>query len=384
MAAAGPQPPSSPADASLPSSTLKTAAEADGQPVKNAAGLQRIWQSRGVAAWALWPVSLLYGALVALRRKLFQAGLLASAHPGRPVIVVGNVIAGGAGKTPVVMALVRHLRARGLRVGVISRGYGRRTTDCRAVLPDSPAQDVGDEPALIARSLAHPCPLPLFVASQRITAARALLAAHPDTEVIVCDDGLQHLALQRDVEICIFNDQGIGNGFLLPAGPLREPWPRVVDFVLHAGHAPLAGQAPSFAMQRELAPWAVRSDGTHVALADLRGQPLHAVAGVARPADFFAMLADQGLTLAQAEALPDHYDFDSWQRSSDKRQVLICTEKDAGKLWTKHPGALAVPLQVAIDPSFFAALDVRLGLPVQAAPSHQGTAIISPSANPRP
>lgn len=324
-------------------------------------GLQQIWQKRGLAAWALAPVALLYGALVALRRALYRTGLLRSEHPGRPVIVVGNVIAGGAGKTPVVIALVKHLKAQGLQVGVISRGYGRSAQDCRAVRPDSPASEVGDEPALIARSFAGDSAVPVFVAPRRITAAHALLAAHPGTDVIVCDDGLQHLALQRDLEICIFNDQGVGNGWLLPAGPLREPWPRPVDFVLHAGNTPPRGtSAPAFGLLRRLAPWAVRSDGSQVPLAQLRDRPLHAVAAVARPGDFFAMLQAEGLTLAHTEALPDHYDFNSWKLPPEARQTVICTEKDAVKLWTLHPEVLAVPLAVQIDPRFFAALDRKL------------------------
>jgi len=322
--------------------------------------LQRVWQGRGPLAWALRPLSLLYGALAAARRGLYRVGILPSEHPGRPVIVVGNVIAGGAGKTPVTIALVQHLRARGLNPGVISRGYGRRTTDCRPVLPDSPASAVGDEPALIARH----CPgTPVFVARRRLDAARALLAAHPQTEVIVCDDGLQHLALRRDVEICVFNDQGVGNGWLLPAGPLREPWPRRVDAVLHSGALPAHTTAPAFAMQRTLAPHAVTRDGQQVPLASLRGTPLHAVAAIARPGDFFAMLRAQNLELAACEALHDHFDFDSWQRPPDKRQRLICTEKDAVKLWPRHPDALAVPLQTRIPPAFFALLDERLPSP---------------------
>ena len=255
---------------------------------------------------------------------------------------------------------MQHLRARGLNPGVISRGYGRRTTDCRPVLPDSPASAVGDEPALIARH----CPgTPVFVARRRLDAARALLAAHPQTEVIVCDDGLQHLALRRDVEICVFNDQGVGNGWLLPAGPLREPWPRRVDAVLHSGALPAHTTAPAFAMQRTLAPHAVTRDGQQVPLASLRGTPLHAVAAIARPGDFFAMLRAQNLELAACEALHDHFDFDSWQRPPDKRQRLICTEKDAVKLWPRHPDALAVPLQTRIPPAFFALLDERLPSP---------------------
>lgn len=319
--------------------------------------LQSAWQGRGTLARALWPLSLLYGALMALRRWLYQAGVLASAHPGCPVIVVGNVIAGGAGKTPVTIALVQHLRACGLHPGVISRGYGRGTADCRPVLPDSPASAVGDEPALIARH----CPgTPVFVAPRRIDAARALLAAHPATDVIVCDDGLQHLALRRDMEICVFNDQGVGNGWLLPAGPLREQWPRRVDFVLHSGALPHHSTAPAFALQRTLAPYAVTQGGQRRQLTALRGTPLHAVAAIARPELFFAMLRAQGLNVATCEALPDHYDFNSWNPSSDNGLSLICTEKDAVKIWPQYPDALAVPLQLHIAPAFFEALDARL------------------------
>lgn len=329
-------------------------------------GLQKIWRSRSAAAWALWPLSVPYRALVALRRMLYRAGLLASAHPGPPVVVVGNVVAGGGGKTPVVMAVVRHLQSRGMRPGVISRGYGRRTADCREVFAESAPADVGDEPALIARSLAGAgTPVPVFVGRRRVEAARALLAAHPHTNVLVCDDGLQHLALRRDVEICVFSEQGIGNGFVLPAGPLREPWPRPVDLVLYAGDAPPplpdgGATRNAFRLRRRLAEHALRSDGNLVPLVHLRGQPLHAVAAVARPDDFFAMLRAQGLALEHTEALPDHYNFDSYRRNTNKRYRLICTEKDAVKLWRRHPEALTVPLVLDIEPGFFTALDERL------------------------
>lgn len=333
--------------------------------------LQRSWRKRGPGALALWPVALLYGAVVAVRRRLYRSGLLASEHPGRPVIVVGNVIAGGAGKTPVVIALARHLQSRGLRPGVISRGYGRQSRACMAVLADSTAQEVGDEPALIARS----CPgLPVFVAVQRIEAARALLSAHPDTDVILCDDGLQHLALKRDLEICVFNADGTGNGFLLPAGPLREPWPRPVGFVLHAAALPPAGtSSPAFGTRRSLAPWAVRSDGQHIAIRELRGRPVHAVAAVAQPEVFFEMLRAAGLTLAQAESLPDHYDFDSWEALFGERYSIICTEKDAVKLWRRHPHVLAVPLVLDIDDGFFKALDIAVDQCLASATGQLGT-----------
>lgn len=321
----------------------------------HAARLRQAWRRRGPLAMALWPLSLLYGALSALRRALYRARLLRSERLPVPVVVVGNVIAGGAGKTPATLAVVRHLRAAGWRPGVVSRGYGRATTDCREVLPTASAAEAGDEPLLIARAAG----VPVFVARRRADAGRALLAAHPATDIIVCDDGLQHLALARDVEVCVFNDEGLGNGWLLPAGPLREPWPRAVDLVLHAGPAP-GGPAPQFALTRTLADHAVDAAGRQVPLAQLRGEPLHALAAIARPQDFFALLHAEGLRPIAEEALPDHYDFSSWQRPPDKRLRLICTEKDAVKLWPAHPDALAVPLRLSIAPAFFDALDVTL------------------------
>jgi tetraacyldisaccharide 4'-kinase len=319
-----------------------------------ASRLQRVWLHRGVWACLLWPLSLLYAALFALRRWLYGHGWLKTEGVGVPVIVVGNVIAGGAGKTPVVMAVVRHLQARGLRVGVVSRGYGRRTGDCREVLDESDPRDVGDEPAL----LRHATGAPVFVARRRIEAARALLARHPAAQVIVSDDGLQHLALARDIEICVFDDRGIGNGWRLPAGPLRERWPRACDLVLHSGANPAFDGG--YTAIRALAQEAVAKDGNRVPLAALAGQPVTALAAIARPEAFFDMLRARGLTLAETIALPDHFDFDGWQAPSDAGHPLLCTEKDAVKLWRKTPGALAVPLHFAPVPEFFAALDAKL------------------------
>jgi tetraacyldisaccharide 4'-kinase len=320
--------------------------------------LMRAWGQRGMLARLLWPVSMLLRLLVRLRQGLYLSGLLAPQRVPVPVIVVGNIVVGGAGKTPVVMALVRHLQNRGLRPGVISRGYGRRTRDCREVKADSPARDVGDEPALIKRTTRAP----VFVARRRIDAARALLASHPQTDVLLCDDGLQHYALARDIEVCVFDDRGAGNGWLLPAGPLREPWPRPVDLVLHTGAQPAFS---GFTSRRALARHAVRADGSQVALATLAqttDSPLLALAAIAQPETFFAMLRGQGLPLARTLALPDHYDFDSWQRPTDESYTVICTEKDAVKLWEQHPDALAVALDFTPEPAFLAALDALLDI----------------------
>ena len=184
---------------------------------KGQARWQGIWRTRGPLAHLLWPVSILYGWLTALRRRLFAAGVLKTVRLPVPVIVVGNVVVGGAGKTPTVLALLQHLQQRGWQPGVVSRGHGRRGTGVLEVHPDTPATDSGDEPALIRRSAG----VPVFVAARRSEAGQALLAAHPGVDLIVCDDGLQHLALGRDLSIAVFDDRSTGNGWLLPAGLLQ-------------------------------------------------------------------------------------------------------------------------------------------------------------------
>lgn len=304
--------------------------------------LQRAWLQRGALACLLYPASLLFAAVTLLRRCAYRWGLLITQRVGVPVVVVGNVVAGGSGKTPVVQAIVRHLESRGLRVGVISRGYGRRTGDCREVTPASQAADVGDEPLLIART----CSVPVFVAARRADAARALLDAHPATQAIVSDDGLQHHALGRDIEICVFDERGVGNGWLLPAGPLRERWPRSVDFVVGKG---------GYEVQRSLASDALRADGARIALSQLR--EVTAVAGIAKPHSFFDMLRAAGVDVKRTIALADHHDFAA---PLDVQGPLVCTEKDAVKLWRTRPDAWAVPLHIGIDDAFWTAFDAKL------------------------
>lgn len=322
--------------------------------------LQHLWQRRGPLACLLWPLSVLFGGLAALRRSLYRWGWLPSHGVPAVVVVVGNVVAGGAGKTPVVMALVRHLQRRGLAPAVVARGHGRHSRILHLLGPDSTATEAGDEPLLIHRATGAP----VAVASRRVEAARAVLAARPSTRVIVCDDGLQHLALRRDITVCVFGAGGMGNGWLLPAGPLREPWPRPADLLLTHGALPPGTPTamPAWTVHRRLADHAVRADGSRVPLADLAGKPLRALAGIAQPAAFFAMLRAAGLTLVHTEALPDHhafqnYDFDSNAGSHGAGQLLICTEKDAVKLWQHHPEALAVPLELDIPTDFLARFD---------------------------
>lgn len=328
--------------------------------------LARIWTRRSLQAVFLLPVALLYRLVGLSRHILYRLGVFPIGHVDVPVIVVGNVIAGGAGKTPTVIAIVRHLQARGYVAGVVSRGYGRHGSDTREVHADSAAGETGDEPLLIRRATA----VPVFVGTSRLRAAQALLNRYPATTVILCDDGLQHYRLYRDLEVCVFDDRGCGNGWLLPAGPLREPWPRspLVQagqsnarlMVLHTGNHP---RFDGFRAQRFLADHATHSDGSVVtldALASSASPPLMAIAAIAQPERFFDMLKQRGLPIAKTLALPDHYDFDSWSCTVGEGYQLICTEKDAVKLWQHVPGALAVPLVQTMESGFWSALDQGL------------------------
>jgi tetraacyldisaccharide 4'-kinase len=335
--------------------------------------LQKAWRKRGLLACALWPVSQLYGLLITIRSWFFKRGVLTAQRVRVPVIVVGNVTAGGGGKTPLVMALVAHFAGRGAQPGVVSRGYGRRGSACLEVLPDTPILESGDEPAHIKRALAAP----VFIANNRVEACRALLAAHPQTDVIICDDGLQHERLQRTVNVVVFDDSGLGNGWLIPAGPLRQRWPMAAQttkaLVLHTGSKPaFAG----FTSSRQLADAAIACDGSAVPLQTLIAPPagqgaLIALAGIAHPDAFFAMLSGCGLPLLRTVGMADHADFSSFDLASLKLPneaniTVLCTEKDAIKLFDlpQNPSVriLAVPLVFTPEAAFFAALDRAVNL----------------------
>ena len=313
----------------------------------------------------LLPIAVLHGLLVRLRWIAYSRNWLKTDRFSVPVLVVGNVVAGGAGKTPLVIAMVKHFHTRGLRVGVVSRGYGRTVDECKEVHRTTPVSISGDEPALIK----HVTNAPVFVAKSRSNAVRHLLLAHPEIAIVICDDGLQHYALHRDIEIAVFDDRGLGNRWLLPAGPLREPWParqhRGVDLVLHTGQAPaFAG----FTSTRRLASFAMAANGTKTFLTELQTQPLIALAGIATPNAFFSMLRSLGLQLQKTVSLPDHYDFQAWNKNFFAADCLnhtvLCTEKDAIKIFAQEipltQKVLAVPLEFEPELAFFTALDARI------------------------
>ncbi|MFT4190299.1 MAG: tetraacyldisaccharide 4'-kinase [Comamonas sp.] len=321
------------------------------------------WTTRGPLACALRPLAALYGAAAAFDAWRYRQGWRHRARLPVPVIVVGNVVAGGAGKTPTTLALVRHLQQRGWTPGIVSRGYGRRGDAVRGVSPGDAAEAVGDEPLLLARQLPG---VPVFVGRRRADAGLALLRAHPQVDLIVCDDGLQHHALARDVEICVFDERGLGNGWLIPAGPLREPWPRrgaSADklLVLHTGRevAP-ALSGTGWHAARRLASHAHDAQGQHWPLAQLAARPLLAVAGIARPQAFFDMLAQAGVRPQRSQGFPDHYAFQPGDFDLADGATVLCTEKDAVKIWPFMPDALAVGLTLDVPAAFWATLDRRL------------------------
>lgn len=281
----------------------------------------------------LRPLAGVYRALWTLRMWRYR---LWPAKPlSVPVVVVGNLVVGGAGKTPTVIALVGALQAAGRRVGVISRGYAGQSDAVRQVRSTCSALEVGDEPLLIQRRTQAP----VFVGRHRHTAAQALLAAHPQVDVIVSDDGLQHLALPRGWQLLVFDGRGVGNGLLLPAGPLRQPLPAQVpprSSVLYNADlpsTPLAGFMAARAIHRV---WPLQAwlEGAHPqaaqALPTLRGRTLLAAAGIAEPERFFRQLEEAGLSITRCP-LPDHHPFHTLPWPANTPDVVV-TEKDAVKL----------------------------------------------------
>jgi tetraacyldisaccharide 4'-kinase len=319
------------------------------------ATLTRAWLRRGPLAVALWPLSLLFRLLAALRAGLYRAGLLKAERLPVPVVVVGNIFIGGTGKTPLTIWLAQQLRAAGMRPGVISRGHGGKEDAPREVLPTSRAQDVGDEPLLIAARAG----CPVVVGRRRAQAGRHLLDLHPDVDVLITDDGLQHYALARDVEVVLFDGRGVGNGWTLPAGPLREAPARRRDFTVV--NAPEV--TPALAAAVGGRPWQMRLAGDHaerlmdagarMPLSDLRGRRVLAAAGIGNPGRFFAMLRAAGLEVAELP-LPDHHDFlDDPFRAVDA-DVILVTEKDAVKCRqletiNNDPRVWVVPVGAQID-----------------------------------
>lgn len=329
--------------------------------------VQRVWRGTGLISTLLLPLSWITAGVAAYRTRQARRHPETAYRAPVPVIVVGNILVGGTGKTPIVIALVQALRARGWMPGVISRGYGVQVgQQARLSMDDATAQALGDEPALIARQTNAP----VAVHPQRALAISALLARAPEVDVILADDGLQHLSMARDLEIIVQDERGTGNGRLLPAGPLREPACRLssADWVVTTLAADPANMPPSYGLTVHLHPTHIRQLTTGVRLnwedwhARYAHEPCSAVAAIGQPERFFAMLRAAGISLAQVKALPDHdaYRGDPFAKLPDA--PILITAKDAIKCEGLNDPRLWVVYAEPVfsDPLWFEQIDTRL------------------------
>lgn len=327
------------------------------------AGLMRPvwWSRRGVIASLCLPLAGLFFLLSALRRVAYRRGWLASVALPVPVMVVGNIAAGGSGKTPVVLCLAAALRARGYVPGILSRGYGGSARLPTAVGAESDPALVGDEPVLLARRSA----CPLWVGRDRVAAGRALLAAHPEVNVLITDDGLQHYRLQRQAEVVVIDEAMLGNAWPLPAGPLREPISRLSVAKLLIANGPLSEalvrrlpDVPRAAMALEPGLFYRLSNPLETrSVAEFAGCKSRAIAGIGNPERFFQTLRSLGVAPTRCEAFADHYAFRREDLVVDSGEVLLLTEKDAVKCASLAPfDAWVLPVQARIDERALASL----------------------------
>jgi tetraacyldisaccharide 4'-kinase len=334
------------------------------------AWLARVWQGRGLTARLLWPLSILHGAARALAVGVYRIGLRRAQNVGIPVVVIGNLYAGGTGKTPTLIEVVRGLRQRGWHPGVISRGYGGEARQARLVTSGCTAAECGDEPVLIAAATGAP----VAVGQDRVEAARLLRRSHPSCNVLVSDDGLQHRALARDVEIAVIHQRGMGNGWLLPAGPLRDPPRRLrdVDAVVFNGpiqpvriHSPFFRLSTSIDEAFSLSRPEQRTLLSKLAREQAQGKMrLLAACGIGTPERFFTMLQDQGLKF-DTMPLPDHFSYRHNPFPANGVERILITEKDAVKcrldrMLARDERIWVVPLRAGLDARLLDLIEARL------------------------
>ena len=306
----------------------------------------KFWYRRGLLAWLLWPASVVFAVFVLTRRVLYWLRILRSVHPGIPVIVVGNLTVGGSGKTPLVIWLAEFLKSKGWTPGIVSRGYGAKVDSPRAATMASDAKEVGDEPVLLARRAG----CPVWVGPDRVRVAATLRGAEPKVDVLILDDGLQHYRMRRDLEIAVVDARGFGNGFRLPAGPMREGRLRLktVDAVVSHG-----AEVEGFTMVLE-------GDAVHrmtdarerQPLKSFAGQEVHAVAGIGDPNRFFLALGRAGIKVLP-HPFPDHHSFTPRDLEFGDGLPVMLTEKDAVKLRrVARPDWWVLPVTARLDPGF--------------------------------
>ncbi|SFN52633.1 lipid-A-disaccharide kinase [Formivibrio citricus] len=325
--------------------------------------IERTWyRPLSLPALLLLPLAGLFALIAMLRRGLYRCGVLKVQHLPVPVVVVGNLTAGGAGKTPLTLHLAQQLAARGWHPGIVSRGYGGKSVTPLAVDAQTDPALCGDEPLLLARASG----VPVFVCPDRFAAGQALLMALPDTDVILCDDGLQHYRLARDIELCVVDGaRGFGNRLPLPAGPLREPVSRLdsADAVVVNGDGDMLRHERAFRMKLEAGRFYRLADRQVCEQAELSGKTLAAVCGIGNPARFFATLRELGLNFSE-HPFPDHHAFAAGDLPD--ADLILVTEKDAVKL-AALPGLGALgdkirvlPVRARLEPDLAGWLEERI------------------------
>jgi len=323
--------------------------------------IEHFWHRVRAAHLVLYPLSLLFGVAVGVRRALYAHGILRAQRLPVPVIVVGNLTVGGSGKTPLTLWLAQRLRESDRRPGIITRGY-RGSERLQEVRADSDPAQAGDEALLLARR--SRCPV--FTGRDRVAAARALLRAHPECDLLLSDDGLQHYRLARDIELAVIDGtRRLGNGWLLPAGPLREPPTRLrsVDAivinggVVNAGNELEALPAPVYAMRLEGDLLVnLKQPARALPLSDFAGRDVHALAGIGHPQRFFAQLEQAGLSV-RPQPFPDHFAFAAEDLAFAGDQPLLMTEKDAVKCAAfARESWWYLPVTAQVDPALAALL----------------------------
>ncbi len=335
------------------------------------AWLQLQWLKRGIWAWCMVPWALIFGLIIKIRQAWFANQNNQTRIPV-PVVVVGNIYVGGTGKTPVVIALVNALTGLGWRPGVISRGYGTDIgSEPLTGQGKLDAKDFGDEPAMIASQTNAP----ISVHPNRVQACRKLLARYPEVNLVISDDGLQHLRLSRDLELVVQDRRGAGNGWLLPAGPLREPVSRLKtvhailtreDCARNLVSSPKTGNVRTSSVTLQVREFKNLAGGlclnTECFLANMQGRTIAAVAGIAHPERFFNAMRKLGLNLSETLSLPDHFQFDHSPFSTLRSEAIIVTSKDAIKLKLPTDPRIWVADSEIIfsDPKFICWLDDAL------------------------
>ncbi len=304
------------------------------------------WYRRGPLAWLLWPASVAFAVVVLLRRVLYLLRVMPSAHPGIPVIVVGNLTVGGSGKTPLVLWIAEFLKKHGRSPAIVSRGYGGKVSSPRAATVADEALQVGDEPIVLARRSG----CPVWVGADRLAVIAALRDVHPEVDVVVLDDGLQHYRLRRDVEIAVVDSRGFGNGFLLPAGPLREPARRLRSVHAVVSHG---SSVPGYAMKLEGEVVHRMTDARERRpVQSFQGQKVHAVAAIGNPNRFFLHLTRLGVRVVP-HPFPDHHALTAQELEFGDGAPVMMTEKDAVKL--RRYGRAnwwVLPVTAQLDPAF--------------------------------